>query len=323
MGRGEYVVSATPRLDVVVEDLQDPERQQPTLWLFLGGRAKAKALKCLVPSIVCPRLQRRGGFRLHSDPEMTYRDRPNPWLVVEGDLIPHHVGHPPLGAHSSISRQHRIRADARTSTLPPASFICSQLFQPFVDVVVLFLSDYADQDAVARLLTAWTQRGDPSSRPVQTLPCLILVASDGEAEASMPLVASLTRQSGRTFSRVEVMDLGKLDQLSSPAYHRPLKERILLRSDEVRAARRSCRHLFTARHLQEFLHYRLEHLDASERFDFVHWSRHHRPVSASVAKHVGNLVSHYRCVNTLQSGAVSVVASALLMDHYVHRMHRK
>lgn len=319
--RGGLSLRSWPLFDLSVEELPQPARQTPILWLCLGRAHRRKAIKALVPSIRGRSFASMRGISLHTDPASIYESRPFPVFILQGDLL---EDARECRARERDTVHHFLPTSDRTASLSPISFLCSQLLLPFVDVVALFLDDYPNIDAVAAQLAQWSQQGAPSSRPKATHPHLLVVSE--RASLTTRFFDNLASQTDISltslFATIAVVPVNEAANLSPQARFRPLKEQLWHRSDDVRNARISSRYLFSARHLQELLHHRLEQLGSVEHqtFDFVLQARHHNTVGADLTTHLRTFLDTFDARRHVEA-AVTLMATALLLDHYVPGMH--
>ena len=192
--------------------------------------------------------------------------------------------------------------------------------------MTVFLADYPDLDFVLHEVGTWIDAAAGSSRPGQALPHLVLVSERGRKVTAEHFLRQLsqrvTKSWNTVFARVTEVEL-ESSQLSATSRHRVLKETLLNESDVVRNARLERRYLFSARHLQELIQHRFVQLELHGplSFDFVRWSRRYHPVADDLTDHLTNLLADYGAMNNVLTSAVSVMASALLMDHYLPDMH--
>ena len=328
--RSGLTLNVTPRLEVLVDELPFPAQQKPTLWLLVGHKSKAAALKALVPSV---RTQDVGcSIHLHVDPLTTQQIDPqsvssHPVFIVDGQLTTNKKAGATVHACHPTSRKH-LQATNFQAHLSPSHFLCSHIILPFTDVVAVFLADYPDLDFVLHEVGTWIDAANGSSRTRQALPHLVLVSERDRKvtvdEFLRQLAQRVTKSWNTAFAKVIEVEL-ESSQLSATSRHRVLKETLLNESDAVRNARRERRYLFSARHLQELIQHRYVQLELHGplSFDFVRWSRRYHPVADDLTDHTTNLLSDYGAMNNVLTSAMPVMASALLMDHYLPDMHRE
>ena len=328
--RSGLTLNVTPRLEVLVDELPFPTEQKPTLWLMIGRKSKAAALKALVPSIRSQ--DTAASFHLYVDPLTTrqvdvHEGTSHPVFIVDGQLSTNKSTGATVPACHPTSRKH-LQISNPHMHFTPSHFLCSHIFLPFVDVVTIFLADYPHLDFVVREVGTWMDATNGSSRPRQALPHLLLVSERDQRVTTAHFLQQLRQVSTKpwvsVFAHITEIEL-ESSELSANSRHRVLKETLLNVSDQVRQARLERAYLFSAYHLQELIQHRYGQLQLQGplKFDFVQWSRRFHPVADHLTDHLTNLLMDYGALNNVLTSGMTIMASALLMDHYLPEMHRE
>ncbi|KAH0566425.1 hypothetical protein GP486_000173 [Trichoglossum hirsutum] len=111
--------------------------------------------------------------------------------------------------------------------------------------------------------------------------------------------------------------------MSSKSRHRPLKERLLNDSDQVRAQRIEKKTLFSACHMTAFFKQACIHFAQTlkEPLNLVRASRLGNPVSGDLEGHLINFLKGLRSPTELMDFGAPMIASAFLLDNYPPNMH--
>lgn len=324
----------TSLLDVVVDELPRPAAQYPALWLLLGTGHRRAVVKTLVPSARHDQLHRRHSIGLHVPPDSTFEGRPFPVFVLDGDILDDHTGDEDEtdetglpGTADCTPRRYIPVGHTSRRDIPAASLLCSQLLFPFVDVVALFLPDYPDLAALAEQVRGWVDAGPPPTRTRPGRPHLLLIADNDRQLASFRRgLEGVSSPSITTFfGAIVPVVLGGGRELSHLAYYRSVREHLFQATYQVREGRISARELLSARHLSEIVHQRLLQLESGSfaPFDLVRSLRHHHAVAEDLVEHVDHFLSRFRAHEQVVGIALPILATAILMDHYMPEQHRK
>ena len=329
----EFNLVHTNRLETLFDELPRPDSQRPSLCLFLGGPAKSIAVKNQLTRSVKTTSRRRAEFYLHTDCGTTFSDRPR--FIVEGDLIPHR--------YEAWSREDSwyLQTTSTTVTRRTENFkkldasavdiFCSHVLLPYLDVVCVFLDDYASTAAVVRRLACWTTVIAQNGPLRHVLPHLLFVTSQADRYLTWDEISACVVREGhdrleRTFSTLSMIDISPSRcTASSSTSQTPrdiLNSRLLRLSDDARNRRVQAGCWLTARHLGAMLTSSLEHT-SPKPVDLIELSRLHHRVSRDLTTHLSDFVSRFTSLSSLKVCGLSLVASSLLTDHYLPEMHRK
>ena len=358
---GDVLLQNTDRLQTLLEDLPDPDEQSPSLFVFIGNRSKALAIKELAKTFSpppryghdssCqsqhddesswkgqPKLNGRrahGEIHLHIHPPSTFSSRPV--LLAEGDL-------PNLDKSKvlAIEKCHEMASrlmNARTLSTPTlsesADKIYFKLLSPFTDVFCFFADDVGKLRPIVQRLALWLDLGQPSTLPKSTRPKVVIVIErdgdyhDNDESASRVFKQMLSEETtidvSEQFSDIRILSLeAPSKNLSNKSRHRELFEHLLNVSDQVREAKVRTQTLFSACHFAAFFHYALKHVvAASEPFNFISASRIDNPVSSNLGEHLTDFLHNIKTPQKLLKFAIPMIASSLLQDAYPPDMHRK
>jgi hypothetical protein len=173
----EISLLESDRLQTLVHHLQDPDNQQPSLFVLIGNTSKSLALQELFRTKKAPRFRskrRAGEIHLHLDPSRIFHSRPV--LIAEGDLPQQN-----LRANASVTEKchETIRRALPRAVAGPVDgttdSIYSRLLLPFADVFCFFSSDVGGFRQIARHMAVWLNKGQPSTLPRSTYPRIIIV----------------------------------------------------------------------------------------------------------------------------------------------------
>jgi len=359
---GDVLLQNTDRLQTLLEDLPDPDEQSPSLFVFIGNRSKAMAIKELAKTFSPPprygrdsscqsqhddesswrgqtKLNGRrahGEIHLHIHAPSTFSSRPV--LLAEGDLPS--LDKPKVLAiekcHETASRPLNARALTTPTLSESADKIYFRLLSPFTDVFCFFADDVGKLRPIVQRLAIWLDLGQPSSLPKSTRPkVLIVIERDedvyGDDESAsrafkQMLSEETTMDVSEQFSDIRILSLAAHNKdLSNKARHRELFEQLLNFSDQVREARVRTQTLFSAHHFAAFFHYALTHVAATsvEPFNFISASRIENPVASDLRDHLVDFLHNIKTPQKLLQFAIPIIASSFLQDAYPPDMHCK
>jgi hypothetical protein len=327
------------KLQTLTHHLQDPDTQQPSLFVLIGNTSKSSALRELfgIKKAWKFRSNRYAGeIHLHLDPSSIFNSRPI--LIADGDL-------PQQGLRIKGPSTHKCHETTRRSCPKPADScntldgttdsIYSRLLLPFADVICFFSADLGGFRQIAQHLAKWLEKGQPSTIPRSTYPRVIIVTekiplgAEREKEAKKAFLWLLREETTHNLSEqisdIHVVALLPVYKVSSKARYRRLKECLLNRSDEVRRRREDTRTLFSARHFTALFQYACNHFSqpSKEPFDFIKASRNQNPIAKDLAEYISNLLKHIKSAKELIEFAVPVIASSFLLDNYPPESHSR
>ena len=359
---GDVLLQNTDRLQTLLEDFPDPDEQSPSLFVFIGNRSKAMAIKELAKTFSPPpRYGRDSSHQSQHDDESSWRGQTKltgrrahgeihlhvhapstfssrPVLLAEGDL-PSLDKAKTLGIEKCHETASRL-LDARTLTTPTlaesADKIYFRLLSPFTDVFCFFADDVGKLRPIVQHLALWLDLGQPSTLPKSTRPKVLIVVerdkdvhSDDEAASrtfKQMLSEETTVDVSEHFSDIRILSLeAHSKSLSNRSRHRELFECLLNFSDQVREAKVRTQTLFSARHFAAFFHHALNHVVATsaEPFNFISTSRIGKPVARNLRDHLTDFLRNIITPQKLLQFAIPMIASSFLQDAYPPDMHCK
>jgi hypothetical protein len=337
----ETCLLESDRLQTLTHQIQDPDTQQPSLFVLIGNRSKSQALHELFGIKKGRKFGSKrdvGEIHLHLDPSTIFHNRPI--LLADSDIPQQKLRRVTPTAnkcHETIRRTlprpgGRLSNDALdTST----NKIYSHLLLPFADLFCFFSADVGGFKQIAHHLAAWLKGAQLSALPRNTLPRVIIVTEKippvvkREEEAKRAFLCLLrdemSRDPSEQISDIHVVALLPDRRISPKARYRRLKECLLNRSDEIRSNREDNRTLFSATHFAGLFRYVCQHFcqPSQEPFDFIKASRKQNPITGDLAEHISNLLKHIRSAKELMEFAVPIIASSFLLDNYPPQSHSK
>jgi hypothetical protein len=334
----EIALTNSDRARILLHELPYFESQRPSLFVLLGNKAKAIALKELASSTDKKTVAKRGcgEIHLHIDPSTTFSDRPI--LFADRDIADHQR----LTKFASSDKCHEVtkrtlpalRASISSVGLQPAADrLYSTLLTPFTDVFCFFADDLGGLETVAHRIASWIDTSRLATFPATALPQIVIViecsASEHESQAQerfFGLLASETRRDVSTyFAGIRVLALLPSSDVSAQARHRRLRECLMAASDQVRSVRADSLMLFCTQHLAAFLDHACSYIAeaSSEPFNFIRTARLDHPPATDLKDHLTNFLQQVKTLEEMRSFAVPLVASSLLLDNYPPDMHRE
>lgn len=352
---GDVCLQNTDRLQTLLDDLPNPDKQTPSLFVFIGNKSKAMAIKELAKTFSPPpkyschpskhndesswegqtKLNGRrvhGEIHLHIHPPSVFSSRPV--LLAEGDL-------PNLSkltnalaiekCHETDSRPLNASTLATPTLSECADRIYFRLLSPFTDVFCFFADDVGKFKPIVQRIALWLDLGQPSTLPKSTRPKVLIVTERDDAHSNdeSDLMAFKRMLSNETtmdfseqFSEIQILGLASRNKnLSNKARHRELFERLLNFSDQVREARATAGVLFSAHHLTAFFHHALRHVNLPVPFNFISASQSENPVASDLRDHLVDFLGKIRTPEKLLQFAIPVIASSFILNSYPPDMH--
>jgi len=334
-----YEIEVSDRADRLLGGLTQSDRLPTNFTVMIGNRVKALTLQRLGVTHTSVG-GRRGHGEVHLCAPPLGRQAGRPLVVADADMPLHNR----IGRRKTPSSCHEASAycfspfyytQRYANTLEAVDHVYHRLLLPFADMVCIFADDIGGTGKVAQRVAAWLDMGRPSTSISR--PWLVIVVDDGAEEQ----VLASFRESLRTMTSVDISQsfesvrivslagkMGKTrfsQKLVGPAAYSRLERELALMLKNTCMQRELCSSLFSAWHLNCFLHYAaatLGHVTAVP-FDFVRASRNANPVAGDLDMHIQNFLSAFNTTVDIQRVAIPMLASSLLLDHYPPGMHRK
>lgn len=335
----EYAVQVTDRPQRLLGRLTAGlPRDSLELVLMLGNWRKVGALRALT---VERRVYSRRDGEVHLLVGSLGDHGSRPLLIAETDVSFRNK----VSRGSASSRCHEI---VRRGLAPAAhlasdegamDWMINRLMLPFAGVVCVFISDLGGIRSTARHLASWLDDGLPSDNPV--LPWLLLVddGSDTRSKDQIlddfrqclrggqldePVTAGADAELLKRFAGVRVASLGTAaDRRAQPqweAFRTELADLVgCVRENRAREG-----HLYSAEHLCALMNLTtglISSVAAPAPLDFVSMTRSQRPVSRHLESGLSDFLGRIASFELLLSFAVPVIASSIIFDHYMARMH--
>jgi len=329
------------RLQTLTHQIQDPDTQQPRLFVLIGNGSKSQALRELFGIKKRRKFRSKrdaGEIHLHLDPSTIFHSRPI--LLADSDLPQQNLrGGVPAAdkCHETIRRALPRVGGGLSHDVPDGSTdkIYFHLLLPFADVFCFFSADVGGFRQIARHLAVWLEKVQPSTLPRNTRPRVVIVTekippgAEREKEAKKAFLWLLreetTRDLSEQISDIHVVALLPDRRISPKARYRRLKERLLNESDEVQNSREINRTLFSVTHFAALFKYACDHFSqaSEEPFDFIKASRKQNPIAKDLAEHISIFLKRIKSAKELTEFAAPIIASSILLDNYPPDTHGK
>jgi len=204
-----------------------------------------------------------------------------------------------------------------------------------VDVFCFFSADLGGFKQIACHVAAWLEKGSSSTLPKCTYPRVIIVSdkippgAETEKEARKSFLWLLEQETTKDpfeqISAIDIVALFPAGTMSDEARHRPLKERLMDGSDQVRKKREETRLLFSATHFGALFKYACGHFAETngQPFNFIRASRTCNPIAPDLEEHLSTFLKHARNPNELTKFVVPIIASSFFLDNYPPDAHSK
>ncbi|KAI3015394.1 hypothetical protein CBS147347_11201 [Aspergillus niger] len=135
----------------LLDAMDQPREQYPSVQLFVGGNTKTQALRALYPYNNFGRSHRLGLARIH----LSELPRPEPVVIVESGMQSHSEAWP---RRATLPQRHHIRRSYDRSHDEVRDLLYRQVLLPLAHTVCFFLEDLASSNSVEviqQLLVAW------------------------------------------------------------------------------------------------------------------------------------------------------------------------
>ena len=244
------------RTSRVVEELDNPQLQTPSIFFFIGRKAKKTALEELFPENNIAKGNQEGIATLRLDNSSRYSN--NPIFFAESDPF----SPKPLGSNVRSCHEGQFLRLTWSHSVPKtqlSNHFHARLFFLFTDVLCIFAEDFLCFENVVNRLKDWAVAGS-GSNPGKLRPRVVIVKRGDECSQSPTydlLQVEDTQQSldlkvlRKFYSSVTVLHLAG-ERISPLARFRRLKELLWRNMDEMRQLRQKNRCLYSAVHFRGF-----------------------------------------------------------------------
>ncbi|KAJ5239565.1 hypothetical protein N7468_004184 [Penicillium chermesinum] len=303
------------RLRELISQLPTPQKQYPSICVFLGGRFKQTVMQSMFPMNNIKRHSSKVAIKLRADISTTTSQ--NPMLFAEGDdfgllqCINPLIFKPGQGQITSWSCD------------PPSKIhlvLWSLLIFLFTDVICLCLGERSEVDAAIQFLIECADIRNTLPSIIQPRVILILQSPATEttswrSQVDERLCRAQCVRLGDSFSSITTMCFRSNDLWLQGR----LKSTITTEIAIVRGVRQSKGSLLNGPHLESTFQLALGHVLSSitSPFDLVQATRISRPVSANITEHMVHYVDVGKYAGLTPHDLAPSMASALFMDHYV------
>ena len=314
------------RLHHLVQSLPEPERQTPSLLLFVGQKIKDQALRYLFPHNNLKRTRQDGLARIRVDNSTATSSYP--LFFADADLSSSVLEpHRPVTCHDEKSEPIQWQC---SDTKTVADHVLARVLIASSNILVIFADDFGDLDYLTDDIVRWINIGVCSIAPPESRPRLLIVIKGNTWESQTKirelyrdLEALAQKQLSSLFSLVSTLYLD--DALSELAMYRPLKEEILRQTDEIRSTLLDQRWLFSASHTAAAFSMRL-HFAATKvtaNFSLLDGCRKYHEIPVNYPNHLSNVIAFGIEKVIRHESTASYIASSILMDAYPPGGHCK
>ncbi|KAI9035013.1 patatin-like phospholipase family protein [Aspergillus affinis] len=305
----------------IINEIDDPTSQYPSIQLFLGQNTKMQALRSLFPCNNIGRHQKDGFARMHlSGGASSY-----PIFFVECSRVQETDPSQPLKVSTY---RHHLPNTRRHSCQDVQALLYRCLLLPLVDTVCLFAADFGSIRRVQSLLGLWSQTSmvDIDGQGHHLRPRLVVVLTeegDKESEVNATVTELWATAVPNLVASVSIVDLRNRSHLSSLSRFEPLRRHLSLELDEARAARTKAHLLFSATHMEWIFRKLLRHIAESPSlpFELMKACRPRRSGGDEIARYLKIFLDIAEQGSIPPTLMATFIASAYLMDAYPPKMH--
>lgn len=316
---GGWTLTDSGGMRQILDAMDRPHRQYPSVPLFMGQATKAQALRSLYPYHNIGRHGKVGFARLH----LSSTTAPYPVIAIESSYTGNSRADP---SRREPVRRYHIQNCHDRSYRDIQDLLYQHSLLPLTDVLCLFAADLGGCSGIQTLLGSWSSAppsgldGTSSIRP--RIVVVLTDPTDGPDHPTDMETALKTVAMPNLAAFVTVVDLRHRNQLSPASRFEPLRRQLSLELETSRAARSQAHLLFSAMHLEWIFRNLLQHVAHGpiSPFNCIKACRQdHGEDNGTSLLHTflgitEQASSPYRSV-------VTFVASAFLMDAYPPGMH--
>tara|TARA_R110002003_G_scaffold572_2_gene20517 strand:- start:4022 stop:5014 length:993 start_codon:yes stop_codon:yes gene_type:complete len=306
--KADWFISSGEGMPKAIKGLSSPSTQYPSTILLVGKHDKEAARRAMFSGHA--RLSPRGFAQLDADSStLNYR---YPRLIASLDVE---------NAYSKLQSprknfgqvRHRVEWSSEQSSepYPLVDTVISKLLLPFIDVVCVFVDDFATPEDAVEALQRWAEQRKSSQ---YWKPQVVLVSSSSPA--------SITRTQPSIFGRVWHVKVTSQNRSRS---YRKLKSTIVQSVNEMRRIKSACKLHFSASHLKTLFQAASQHVAECilSEFDFITAARQHNGIDDQFDYHLQNFVELCSKHHTGTDFILRYMASAIILDSLPPGMHRK
>ena len=327
---GEVILYDTGRLERVVNELEDSFQQKPSLWFFVGKRAKEDAIRQMFPWNNIKKTRRDGIATLRLETSRLHAR--HPILFAESEPYLNHSVQPETSLLCHEISSHRLEWTKRlTDSVFDA--LHARLLFPFVDILCVFADDFDSFDQVVHRLKCWASFGAACQQFNEIRPKVVIVKSTSDSSPSptfeilenMDVEFSLRQPDLMNFfGAIIVLNLVK-SELSPLARHRPLRDLLGRLMIEMQHHRDVTGCLYSAAHLNHFFKCTVSHTarTISSSIDLLRANCVENPRTNDTDQCISAFFELSRDRGLPRAHVTSFVASSLLVAAYPPETHSK
>lgn len=317
---GGWTLADSGGMRQILDAMDCPHRQYPSVPLFMGQATKAQALRSLYPYHNIGRHGKVGFARLHlSSTAASY-----PIIVIESSHTRNSKAEP--SRREAACRYHIQNSHSRSyQDIQDLLYRHSLLY--LTDVLCLFAADLGGCSGVQALLGSWNSAPLPGLDGTGSIrPRLVIVLTDPEDGPHHSAVIESTLKTAampNLAASVTVIDLRGRNQLSPASRFEPLRRQLLLELETSRAVRSQAHLLFSAVHLEWIFKNLFRHVahGPASPFNCIQACRRDYLGGEIAASSLRTFFGIIKQAGLPYESVVTFVASAFLMDAYPPGMH--
>jgi hypothetical protein len=134
-----------------------------------------------------------------------------------------------------------------------------------------------------------------------------------------------TKDPFEQISAIDIVALFPASTMSNKARYRPLKERLIDGSDQVRKQREDTRLSFSATRFTALFNYACGYFieTINQLFNFIRALRTYNPITPDLEEYLSTFLKYVRTLSELTKFAVLIIASSFFLDNYPSDAHSK
>lgn len=313
------------KLKRIVDFLEHPEAQYPSVVLFVGKRSKTDALKGLYANNNTTRRRSHGIANLHVDLDTTKSAYPT--IFADCTLNAECTG--PVGAWNTCHASHHyvVSEDGESNGMRQkdiVSHIHVNLLFPFTHVVCLFASDFGGNKACVSYVENWLRiEGSTADTQIHSVPYLVIATTDSGDTGSLVQLECHTKFN-LVFGSLTIVNVEVSTRAADPG-NLFLQAELRRIMDEARNDRLQCDLLLSAKHLVQAFPRAIRAFAncPHKAINMFSCSDHPAAHVPSVADHLKAFLSAGIRLGAPPRAVSEFIASAFLVQGYPSYAHRK
>lgn len=313
------------RLQQILSDLTDPQKQRPSLIFFVDRKAKNIALRKFFP---------------YNNIKKGHQDG---LTIIRVNMITLNSEHSILFADNDITFKISVKIQDTgchekfiyglqwqfSPELIYSDIIHARFFFLFTDVICIFADNFINLDNVVKRLKSWTVADNISNVPKTVRSKIVIVLRENETNITFNILKTqdlrfnLHQQDLIDFFSFIVIMYFVDHQIFLLIRHRRLKKVILRHVNEIRQLRQNAQSLYSATYFARFFRETTQHVSRNKisSFNFINVNRRDNLVQQNYCEHVFRFLHFDAQHSIFDQNLIFYIASNMIMNAFSSVMH--